>query len=342
MTALKQYQRLEAAGLWRATPDDQRRDVIVSLGDATLIITDRSDRPLAHWSLPALERANPGATPAIYHPDGDAGETLELPEDEGNFISEVERLRAAIHRQRPRPGRLRLVTLAAVVAAIGALGGLWLPGALIGHTVSVVPAAKRAEIGNAVLDQMQRVTGAPCTTPAANLALRRLSARLPAPDGQTDRLIVMREGVENTVQLPGHIMLLSRALVEDHEAPDIVAGYIIAEQLRAAARDPLERLLEHAGVSASFRLLTTGTLPPDVLRSYAEVRLTQAPARVAEDALLRAFEKQQVRSSPYAYALDITGEKTLPLIEADPYANTTSRPVLSDGDWVRLQGICGA
>ena len=341
MTALKQYQRLEAAGLWRASPDDQRRDVIVSLGDATLVITDHQDRALAHWSLPALERANPGATPAIYHPDGDPGETLELPEDEGNFISEVERLRAAIHRRRPHPGRLRMASLAAVVAAVGALGVLWLPGALVGHTVSAVPDVKRAEIGTAVLDHMRRVTGAPCTTPAGNLALRRLSARLPAPDGQADRLVVMPEGVENTVQLPGHIMLLDRALVEDHEAPDVVAGYIIAEQLRAAARDPLAGLLAHAGLVASFRLLTTGNLPPEALRAYAEARLTRASGPVDTDTLLRAFEAQQVRSSPYAYARDITGEGTLPLIEADPYADTTTPPVLNDGDWVRLQGICG-
>ncbi len=341
MTALKQYQRLEAAGLWRATPEDQRRDVIVSIGDATLIITDTHDKVLAHWSLPALERANPGEMPAVYQPDGDPGETLELPADEAHFISEIERLRAAIHRQGPHPGRLRLVTLAAVIAAVLALGVFWLPGALINHTISVVPEVKRQEIGAALLAHMRRVAGAPCTTPAANLALRRLSARLPARDGQVDRLIVMREGVRDTVQLPGHIMLLSRALVEDHEDPDVVAGYIIAEQLRAVRHNPLARLLRHGGISDSFKLLTTGQLPTDTLRAYAEARLTQPPQPVDDTALLEAFEDQEVRSSPYAYALDITGEKTLSLIEADPYASATSRPVLSDGDWIRLQGICG-
>ncbi|MTJ05797.1 MAG: hypothetical protein FH759_14040 [Sediminimonas qiaohouensis] len=341
MTALKQYQRLEATGLWRATPEDQRRDVIVSIGDATLIITDTHDRVLAHWSLPALQRTNPGEIPAIYQPDGDPGETLEFPEDEDHFISEIERLRAAIHRHRPRPGRLRLVTLATVVLAVLALGVFWLPNALISHTVSVVPEVKREEIGKALLAHVRRVTGAPCTTPAANLALRRLSARLPAPGGQVDRLVVMREGVRDTVQLPGRIMLLSRTLVEDHEDPDVVAGYILAEQLRAERRDPLARLLRYGGVSDSFKLLTTGRLSTETLRGYAEARLTQPTPRVDDAALLGAFDAQEVRSSPYAYALDITGEKTLPLIEADPYANSTSRPVLSDGDWIRLQGICG-
>jgi hypothetical protein len=48
-----------------------------------------------------------------------------------------------------------------------------------------------------------------------------------------------------------------------------------------------------------------------------------------------------LRSSPYAYALDITGETVLPLIEADPRRALGSREVLKDADWVRLQGICG-
>jgi hypothetical protein len=48
-----------------------------------------------------------------------------------------------------------------------------------------------------------------------------------------------------------------------------------------------------------------------------------------------------LRTTPYAYAVDITGETTLQLIEADPMSGKETRPVLSDADWLRLQGICG-
>ena len=41
-------------------------------------------------------------------------------------------------------------------------------------------------------------------------------------------------------------------------------------------------------------------------------------------------------------ALDITGESTLELIEADPMAGQSPAPVIRDADWVRLQGICGS
>ena len=49
MTALKQYQRIEATGLWRPSPDVQRREVVVSIGEATLTISDFNDRALTHW-----------------------------------------------------------------------------------------------------------------------------------------------------------------------------------------------------------------------------------------------------------------------------------------------------
>ena len=71
MTALTQYSRLEATALWRQTPEAQRREVIVSIGDATLVIANINDQALTHWSLAAVVRANPTVSPAVFHPDGD-------------------------------------------------------------------------------------------------------------------------------------------------------------------------------------------------------------------------------------------------------------------------------
>jgi len=106
MTALTKYARLEATALWRASSDEQRREVVVSIGDATLVIIDMNNQPLTHWSLAAVERANPDQRPAIFYPDGDPGETLELPEAEAEMIDAIETLRKAIEKTRPRPGRL--------------------------------------------------------------------------------------------------------------------------------------------------------------------------------------------------------------------------------------------
>lgn len=45
-------------------------------------------------------------------------------------------------------------------------------------------------------------------------------------------------------------------------------------------------------------------------------------------------------STPYARALDPSGETVLALIEADPFAKEAPRPLMPDGDWISLQAIC--
>lgn len=340
MTALSAYDRLEASGLWRSSPHDQRRDVIVSIGEATLTITDLNDQPLAHWSIPAIERSNPGQTPAYFHPDGDPGEVLELPGNETEMIKAIETLRIAVDRARPHPGRLRTVGFVISIVTVIALCVFWLPGAVLDHTVSVVPKVKRQEVGTALLAHIRRVAGRACDEKPAVPALAALSARLPSPEGPA-KLIVLRGGVQEATHLPGGIILLNKALFEDYEEPDVAAGFIIAEHLRAKLNDPLRQLLEKAGLISTIRLLTTGALPESTLEAYSEHLLSSPPEPVDDATLLAGFEAWSVRATPYAYAIDITGEKTLGLIEADPFATQAPDALISDSDWLRLQNICG-
>ncbi|MDJ0821101.1 MAG: hypothetical protein QNJ09_04715 [Paracoccaceae bacterium] len=339
MTALKGYDRLEAMGLWRADAEAQRREVVVSLGEATLTISDTSGRALAHWSLAAVTRTNRGKLPALFHPDGDPDETLEIAADEKNMIDGIESITRRIERARPHPGKLRFFLTGAVLAAGIAAVTLWLPDALVQHTVKVVPPVKRAEIGLQLLERVTRVTGQPCAAPSAAPALQRMALRVLGP-GRDQDLVVLRSGVPGSAHLPGGIILLDRATVEDHEDADATAGFVLAEHLRAEAADPLHDLLRHAGLIPSLRLLTTGALPPEALEGYAETLLRQAPAAIPSERMLAAFAQAELRSTPYAYAIDVTGETTLALIEADPRAQQGSKEVLSDADWVRLQGIC--
>lgn len=341
MTALEQYQRIEATGLWRPSGEAHRIDVIASIGDATLVISDMQDRALTHWSLAAVVRANPGKRPAVYHPAGDDSETLELSGDEAEMIEAIEKLRSVIERRRPHPGRLRFVVVLSLSLAIAAGAIFWLPGAVRQHTVSIVPDVKRAEIGNALFSQLQRVAGPPCDAPEGGAVLARLASRLPG-DQVSGQLYVMRDGVDQTSHLPGGTILIHRNLVEDFTEPDVVAGFVVAERLRVQEHDPLADLLEASPLWSSFRLLTTGALGEETLRAYAEVLLTSEKHVLSDEALLGAFEAASLRATPYAYAVDITGEKTLSLIEADPFATSPPEPVMNDADWLRLQTICGS
>jgi hypothetical protein len=337
-TALRKYERLESPGLWRETPSAQRREVIVGLREATLILSDpKNESPLAQWSLPAITRINPAQMPALYSPGAEAIEVLEI--DDKEMIAALDTVHVVIARRKPHPGRLRNLILAVTVAGLAAVVFLWLPGRLVGHTAEVLPDPTRADLGQGALADLVRVSGSPCRTVPGRRAAATLAARL-FPDN-TPQIEILREGLDHPANLPGNILLLPAKLVQDAKSPEVVAGYLIAESLRAQATDPVLPLLAHLGLGSTIRLLTTGTPGTDAMAGYGEVISTQpAPPPLSPDLLLPAFAKARVPSSPYAYSLDPTGETTLSLIEADPFAHETGERVLSDETWLELQAIC--
>ncbi|TDL74219.1 hypothetical protein E2L08_16035 [Palleronia sediminis] len=338
MTALTQFDRLEASALWTPPGDAQRRDVVVSLGKASISILDRSETPLAHWSLAAIERQNPGRVPALYRPGADSDEALEI--DDALMIGALDRISAAVSRARPRRGRLRVAILgAASLALIGTLV-FWLPGAMVRHATAVVPPAVRADTGARLLRELARLTGEPCRNPASRGPLDALARRtLGSGAGQ---IAVLPSGLDGAVALPGRIVALGRDTIEDHDGPAATAGYVLDALERASREDPIARILDASGPRATLLLLTRGEIPTSAIEAHAR-RLLEAPAPLAIEApegVLARFRTAQVPSTPYAYALDPSGERSLPLIEGDPMAGDDPRPVLTDGQWIALQSIC--
>lgn len=331
------YARLESSGLWRDSAAAQRREVIVAFREATLVLSDpKSEAALSHWSLPAIERLNPGEMPAIYAPGKDASETLEV--DDQDMILALETVRNAVAGSQPKPGRLRGAILASGTLLIVAAAVFWLPDALVRHTASVLPSATRAAIGRAALADVQRLTGTPCASPLGTFALTALGDRL---FGQhTAEILVVREGLTGAAHLPGGVILLGDAVVGNAKGPDVVAGYALVERLRAEVEDPILAVLRHAGLTATFRLLTSGALPDGALAGYGETLLKAVPPALTQEQTLAAFAAAGVASSPYAYAIDPTGESTVGLIEADPLRALVPEPLIPDGDWISLQGIC--
>ncbi|MDO8882058.1 MAG: hypothetical protein U0934_11940 [Pseudotabrizicola sp.] len=337
MTALKKYTRLESNGLWRDSPLAQRREVIVAFREATLVLSDpKSGSAVSHWSLPAIERLNPGENPALFAPGAEAIETLEL--DDRDMISALETVRSSLAGQRPKPGRLRGFLLGSGTFLVLGLGIFWLPDTLMKHTASVLPAATRAAIGQAAMADVQRLTGSPCTSPLGSFALTDLADKLFGP--HRAQILILREGVTRSAHLPGGTILIGRKIVEDEGGPDLLAGLALTERLQAELRDPILPVLKHAGLTATFRLLTSGALPDSALTGYGEVLLQDKGVAVPEDVALARFKSAGVSSTPYAYAIDPSGESTIGLIEADPLAGLVPEPLMADGEWVSLQDIC--
>ena len=215
--------------------------------------------------------------------------------------------------------------------------------ATMGMTADIAADVWRAhgpEMGRAILNDLVRLTGRPCDGPDGAAALGQLSDRL--LQGSTGQIVILPDGLQGTLHLPGNFIAAGRGLVEDFDTPEVVAGYVIAETLRASQTDPVEDALRFAGLRTAIHLLTTGEVPDGAFTGYGQRLLAAKPAPVATETLLRRFEETGVGSTAYAYALDKSGETTLGLIEADPFAKEPPpAPLMSDTDWVTLQGICG-
>lgn len=336
-TALKRYQKLECTGLWREAPELQRREVVVAFGEASLTLSDpRTEQALSHWSLPAVERLNSGDLPALYAPGAEALETLEL--DDPTMIAALETVRSAVAQDRPKPGRLRAQLLLLGTAIVLGMGLAFVPGALVRHTAAVVPPAMRLAIGKMALADLATVAGAPCADPSGQAALDRLSQRLFGAEAPTLR--ILPDGGALALHLPGSIITLHRSLIETRDGPEVAAGFALAEAERAAQVDPMLPLLDHAGSVAAFELLTSGQLAPAAIEGYGAELLTAEPWPLLAPALLARFAEAGLSSTPYARALDPSGETVLPLIEADPFAKGGGRPLMPDADWISLQSIC--
>ncbi|MGY6412306.1 MAG: hypothetical protein ACXIUV_14940 [Alkalilacustris sp.] len=339
MTALSRYQRLECDGLWRPAADEQRRDVVVAFGEASLILTDiRSGRPLAHWSLPAVTRRNPGAQPALFTPDADASETLEI--EDPDMIAALETVARAVRQgRRVRPRRRPALVAGAALVAVLALAW-WVPRAMVEHAERTLPAAARAQIGALVLADLAQSGHPVCGAPLGLRALGRLAERLGAP-----QLIVLDgPDLPPALALPGGIVALGRPMVEAHDSPEVAAGHVLAVLAALDAGEaPLAAALRHAGPWATFRLLTTGALDPRDLRGHGTARLAEAQTarRGGEAALLARFDAAEVPLAPWAEAAARSdAERLLSAAAARSPGAAPPRPILSDGEWVSLQDIC--
>lgn len=337
MTALREYERLESGGLWRADADAQRRDVTVAFGNATLVITDGAGRPLTHWSLPAIIRKNPGKHPAVFAPGDDAEEVLEI--DDDLMIGAIEKIRISVAKQRPQRGKLRQALTISFLVGTTALAFLWLPDALTRQTVSVVPMVKRAEIGAVILGHVQRLTGPRCRNAQGVEALEKLQQRLLGPNA-AGQIVVLPQLTQGAVVLSGRIILLDKRIIENADDPAVPAGYIVAASAARAATDPLADVLRAVGLGKTVGLLTTGELPPESLAEFARTVTERDATFPNTDTLIAAFQAAQIPTSPFAYARDASGQRTKSLITADPYAERDEPEIMTDADWVRLQGIC--
>ena len=303
MTALEKYVRLEALGLWRESAETEPREVVVSFGNATLVLTDLGDRPLGHWALAGAQptgRTADGAT--IYSMTLEGDETLELRDPV--MIAAIAAVSRA-YRKAPvsAPPRPRFPTGLAIAALAVAGALVYGPDLARDLAVRMVPPEQAEEFGDRMLLGLQDSRGALCADPAGLRALSHLSDRVA---GGAQLRVLDLGGAGPVAVLPGPTVLIDRRALQGASSPEELAGWISAALGADPAGRPVRELMRETGTIANLRYILTGEISDPALGAAAMAALAAPP--VAQGFVPAA------------------GEAAAPL---------------TDQDWVALQGICG-
>ena len=268
-TALRNYTRLESVGLWTPPGADREEEVLVSLGEATLVLSDLADRPVAHWSLPALRRVS--GTPATYAPGLEDGERLVVEDEE--MTRALDLVIDAAREPSPRRRLRRLVGLAAMSAAVAAVAFVG-PDLLRRQAAAALSPVQVDDLGREVMTRLPDARL--CADPYGMRAMERLTRAALGPAAQPVH-VVTPGPAGGAVPVPGAIVL-SGGTVAEAGTPADLAGRLRSAAADAKRSPPVGTFLAEAGPLSLTELLTTARWPEAALRRYADrVAVMEAP-----------------------------------------------------------------
>ena len=330
MTALDKFERLESLGLWKENKTSQKKEVIVSFGKASLVLSDNKDTPLTHWALGALEIRAADNERMIYAPDKNGFETLEITDPTMNRA--IAKVRKSIRKPKSYRGRIRLFSTILIAFCLCLLAAFWFPNALTDYTTQIVSNAKAREIGARLMPHINQYAGQPCQTSNTDPVIRKLENRLIKTSGNT--LFIADLGARYSTHLPGGIILTNRILLKDFTGPEVLAGFVLMERTLQDSDPALHALFAEAGPVAMLSFLVTGNISDAILSTFAKNQMTKPLVLPDTQTLLALFKTVDISSTPFANALNNQE------LAADDPIKGPFKPILTDPEWLTLQSIC--
>jgi hypothetical protein len=258
MTAIDKYTRLEALGQWRESPDHPPREVVVSFGNATLLLSDLNENPLCHWAMAATSRMSLNDTLAVYTPDTEGFETLEI--DDAEMVEAIAQVsRAAVTTTRRTPW-LRWVFLAFIMAIIAA-GIKATPSVLRDQAVRMTGPESARKLGT---DMLATLNTDICREPSADTARELFQGRV-FPNGRT-LLIISRAQPQANV-FPGGVVVISGDTLQAMQTPYEFAALTIA--LAAQSETAMVQLFDTSSPRELLKYITSGKLSDERLATAA-------------------------------------------------------------------------
>lgn len=337
MTALDEFDRLEALANWQARPNEPVVEVLVTLGEATLTISDLSgeqDKPLTHWSLGALMRTAQDENHTTYGIEG-SDETL---------IVADEMLKTALDRVLPKPmatpvtGHKRpRFFWPAIILILASAAYFGMPDFIDRLAYRMIPPERAALLADEMIPMIEERTGPACASPAGLKALEVLSARL-QPASKV-KLHVHDLGDASVISLPGDKVVIDQRIMELSSSPEEIAAWAAIGIAGIAQSPAITGLFQNDGLLDGLKFLATGNLPQSAKNRAVNLMLINA----AQIAPITAENANQLLINAKISTNGLAGVLSREAfgVEIEHYRpDVTAEPPLTMQEWNSLKGIC--
>lgn len=268
MTALEKYTRLEALGQWREAPDQDAREVVVSFGNSTLLLSDLNESPLCHWAMAATSRISLDGSRAVYTPDTEGFETLII--DDAEMVEAIAKVALAVS---VKPVKTHWIhwTFLTIVAAALIFTAQSIPSLLRDQAFRMTGPDSARKLG---VDMVSTLNIDICREPRADAAVQIFLTRA-FPDANI--LLLVTNSSDHAGAYPGNVILIDDGSVRNSPAPEDLAALVAA--LSAQNDQALGRLFQAASLRQLLGYITTGTLDKSLITTTAQ-NLVQAASAI--------------------------------------------------------------
>ncbi|MEO1468561.1 MAG: M48 family metallopeptidase [Pseudomonadota bacterium] len=363
---------LETQGRYFDGESARAKEVIVGLGQRSIVIFGHGDVAIAHWPLGALRASRGGGIGELtLMPGFDSGEQLII--DDPEMIRIVKKVCPRLYRS---PGRNKGVRRAVVwgglaVGSVATIVFVIMP-AMADRLAPMVPFERARALGDASVQQQaaflarsSRFEDGLCDGPKGRAALDKMTARLmPHADlPYPTRVDVLDSEIVNATASGGGRVLLYRGLIDKSKSPEEVAGVLAHEMGHEVHHHVMTGVLRRAGTTGVLAIVLGDFFGGGAAAGLGELMIetsyTREHEREADDQAIAIMTAAGLPTTPFAgffarmedeygstpAALELISSHPQPGDRAEKAraANTVGSqydPILTDAEWVALQNIC--
>ena len=332
MTALDDFDRLEAVGRLQRTPKESPKEVLVTFGEATLTMHElksSGDIPLAHWSLGAIEKLQNRDNLTIYRLSGNHGETLTI--DDATLRDALDKVLAERRPPKEEKRAHRSLWRPAVIIA-GALAAYFiLPSLVLSTARNMISPERAALLTSDMITEIETRTGPPCSTPLAEVALERLARRLD-PNG-ISTLSIQDLGDADVISFPNGQVFLGAHVLQATRTNSEIAAWAAVGIAGVIDSPALDKLFEDGGIMDGFRFLSQGELPESSKKRAVDYMLTNTVSINEATAQNATVILQNAR-------LSTGGLDQIMMQENVTSTSADATPIMTDQEWSALRNVC--